>query len=405
MKHVVMAFFEDTIICNYVLLITSLPVASLLENATTITQKLVPMSCCIRIPHFLPSEYKAVLNSLYRRQVPSQALEFIASYLWDPEMVCVASRDGYLRIFMHDAPYTIVAAKPHGHAVWCLCQAWNNIYLSLHEHGLRVYGLGWGLPFKHRFNCLFTFTCLCHTPRFLCAGSDFVNTFFVFSPTLEVQHMIVLSPPRIFSPGEVCYDQANCCAVDGDTVYLGCDNGAVYHLSSLMPEPDDPNSLMLLFRDEIFALEFDRYERLLFVGLADSLLVVRVDSRQVISSMLFRSPVWSISSLPGSILLVGVYQYGVVVLRRLASGLLEYREAHSGIGTSSATSYTRNGSWYAASNHSRIYYYCAERRTLASRYVADAIVERDDFVPRRDIYDVDVFAVSSLDCDLYELAV
>ena len=63
------------------------------------------------------------------------------------------------------------------------------------------------------------------------------------------------------------------------------------------------------------------------------------------------------------------------------------------IGTCSAISHALNGSCYAASNNSRIYYFrCAGEvcSKMASRIVALPVVESGDFYqrPRRDIYDV-----------------
>ena len=353
------------------------------------------MSCFV--PVWLPDESRQVFCALRSCKVLSVVSHLVASYLWSFDWVFVASRDGYLRI-LFDGVY-VVYERHFRSAVWCLCYAWGNLYVSLFDRGMVALALREHLPQRHEFVGHYTFLCICSTTDGVCAGA-YDGFVYLFSPKLERLRVVDLNPPGLFA-GEVY-----CCLPALENVLLGCECGCLHRLSALSSVSSTRNDVVKIFFSSIFCLRFTSDGSLLCAGVDYGVDVLCATS----FTSIFRIPsvdsVWSISARPGSdVVALGFRDQGIAIVRLHAEAISRGRDRraadeayysvqclHAEIGTCSAIAHAtngKNGNWYAASNRSRIYI-CSAGGTMSSSLVAWSVQESEDpsRVPRRDIYDV-----------------
>ena len=225
----------------------------------------------------------------------------------------------------------------------------------------------------------------------------------MFSPELTILQVVT---PEVTTNNflSVAMAQLNCCIPVLETILLGSEHGILYCFSdqeNSLPARMDP--VRTYGTSRIFCLCVDAHDSLLFVGLETGVDVVAVGTFACIYLIPFPDSVWSISMRPGSDdILVGLQYSGIVIVeldaesaRRRDLATEEISCFHKikcqwlEVGTSSAISQGPHGSWYAASNRSRIYY-CRAAGELDSRHVARAVFDLGDYsgIPKRDIYDV-----------------
>ena len=353
------------------------------------------MSC--PVPLLLPDECKQVLLALRSCKVLSLVSQAVATYLWSFDWVFVASRDGYLRILFDGV--SVVYMRHFRSAVWCLCYAWGNLYVSLYDRGLVALPLSEHLPQRHEFVGHYTFLCLCSTSDGVCAGA-YNGLVYLFSPNLERLRVVDLHPLGGFAR------QVYCCLPALENVLLGCERGSLHRLSALSSVSSTRNDVVKSFSSAIFCLRFTSDGSLLCAGLEDDVDVSCATSYTSIFRIPCATSVWSISARPGSdVVAFGLRFNGIAIVRLHAEAILRGRDRRASddafysvqclyteIGTCSAISHAtngKNGNWYAASNRSRIYT-CSAGGTISSSLVAWPVQESEDHgrVPRRDIYDV-----------------
>ena len=367
--------------------------------------ELAAMSSCV--PLFLPNKFKTLLSRLHHDGIPYTVVERIAQYLWSSEVTCVASRDGYLRLLFNGMSF--VREKHVGpEALWCLCVGWKNLYVSLFGGGLKAFAFDGSLQLRHRLSCNFTFLCLCCTTRSVCAGSDH-GTLYVCAPdltTLQVIHVDwQLHSSSWFTLRGML--QLNCCIALRGMLLVGTEDGALFRVLDLPAHSCARLGMVKRYpTSEIFSMCFSEKHSLFFVGLengADAVCPVTFDS---IFRIPFPDSVWSLSTKPGSdVILLGTKNEGVMAFqvdRPELQGILEYRivplEYWPEIGTCSAISYASDGSWYAASNRFLLYL-CSTSGVLSSRSIAMPVLEAEDAsgIPRSDIYDVSVVSAGAVE--------
>jgi len=353
------------------------------------------------VPLLLPNKFKTLFLSLHQDGVPYIALARISQYLWSSEVACVASRDGYLRLLFNDMSF--VFEKLVGpEAVWCLCAGWNNLYVSLFGGGLKAFAFDDSLQLRYRLACNFTFLCLCCTTRNVCAGSDH-GTLYVCAPCLTTLQVIHVSW-QMNSCREL-----NCCIPLRGMLLVGTQNGELFRALELPSHSfarlTRPGMVKHYPASGIFSMCFSEKHNLIFVGLeygADAICPVTFDS---IFRVPFPNSVWSLSTKPGSdVILLGTQIDGVMAIQLDRQELPEIRaytisplDYWPEIGTCSAISYASDGSWYAASNRSLLYH-CSTFGVLSSRSIAMPVLEAEDTsgIPRSDIYDVSVVSAGAV---------
>ena len=370
------------------------------------------MSCSV--PLFLPDKFKAALRFLYDRGIPPIALEALASYLWSSEFACVASRDGYLRI-LFDGTCFVFERHLGPCAVWCLSFGWGNLYVSLYGGGVRAFTLSGNLQLRYNLRSSISFLCLCCTTTGVCAGSAH-STFYVFSPELILLQQVHLGWLGAWD-GDCYLRQLNCCIPASGSVLLGSERGVLFRFAD--PSPSAAARVDVVKRypnSAIFCLCFSANRSLLIAGLEHGADVVCAETFTSIFLVGFPESVWSISTRPGSdVVLLGLQSAGIVAVeldleairRHIRTGTLSGDSLYMiqfrlfEMGTCMAISHALDGSWYAASNRSRVYF-CSAAGTLSSRYVTIPVVEDGDHsgIPRRDIYDVLVLSGLSEELNL-----
>jgi len=288
---------------------------------------------------------------------------------------------------------------------------------------VQAFGLCDDLPLKYQFRGSSTLLCLCSTTQCLCAGSD-VGCFYVFSPQLaKIRSVAVHAKPNIW------FAELNCCLPASEMVLLGSDIGILYRVSDFASVSLPQIRAVRKFRQSMYCLRFNGDVSVLFAGLGlgvDALCPSTFETLFHISAN--RESVWSISVCPGeNAIVLGTQGNGILVVKLRTDGkniprskpgrdpydivgTMQARriENHTDpdpyisdihfciveIGTCSAISHALNGSCYAASNNSRIYYFRSADEIIlsriTSRFVALPVVESGDLsqTPRRDIYDV-----------------
>ena len=353
------------------------------------------MACAL--PLMVPETFQTALRCFSTRSIPNIALQTIATYLWSSDFACVASRDGYLRLLFDGTSF--VFQRNLGSALWCLCSAWGNLYVSLWGGAVQAFGLCDDLPLQYQFRGSSTLLCLCSTTRFLCAGSD-IGCFYVFSPQLvKIKSVAVHAKPNIW------FAELNCCLPASEMVLLGSDIGILYRVSDFASVSLPQIRAVRKFRQSMYCLRFNGDVSVLFAGLGlgvDALCPSTFETLFHISAN--HDSVWSISVCPGeNAIVLGTRGNGILVVKLRTDGKNIPRSKArrrcrifciSEIGTCSAISHALNGSCYAASNNSRIYYFRSADEInlfrITSRFVALPVVESGDLsqTPRRDIYDV-----------------
>ena len=149
--------------------------------------------------------------------------------------------------------------------------------------------------------------------------------------------------------------------------------------------------------------QFNEDISLLFAGFENGVDALCASTFTSLFIIPFCESVWSISAWPGEdVIVLGTTCNGIVVVQLHTENIR--RSRHDGdsnytfwtmplrvaeMGKCSAISHVSKGSWYAASNRSRIYF-CGADGTITSRFVALPVVEPGDHsqTPRCDIYDV-----------------
>ena len=343
-----------------------------------------------RLPLLLPNKFTKLLSAWRQNGVPHIAVASIAQYLWSSEVVCVASRDGYLRLLFNDMSF--VFEKHVGpEAVWCLCAGWDHLYVSLFGRGLEALAFEDRLPLRHRLSCNFTFLCVCCTTRNVCAGSDH-GTFYICAPNLVTLQIICIG--WHLNRGR----EVNCCVPLRDGLLVGTEHGELLQALDLpahsFAPPAQAHVVKFYPTSEIFSLCFSQKHGLIFVGLdhgVDAICPVTYDSIFLIPTV---TSVWSLAVQAGSdVIMLGTQLDGVMVYLLTKPDLFEYSitslEYRPGIGTCSAIRYASDGSWYAASNRSLLFH-VSTLGVLYARSIAGAVLEADDpsGIPRLDIYDV-----------------
>ena len=262
---------------------------------------------------------------------------------------------------------------------------------------MKAFSLSDDLQLKYHFPGFSTLLCLCSTTHGVCAGSD-DGCFYVFSPQLALLTVVAVHPEEVWG------SQLNCCLPAFETVLLGSECGILYRLpDSASISSTQIETVKVFWFCSIFCLQFNADNTLLYAGLENGVDALCVSTFTSFFFIPWTEAVWSISAWPGEdVIVIGTTCNGIVVVPLHTENIR--RSRHDGdsnytfwtmplrvaeMGTCSAISHVSKGSWYAASNRSRIYF-CGADGTITSRVVALPVVEPGDHsqTPRRDIYDV-----------------
>ena len=357
------------------------------------------MSC--RLPLLCPLKYRTSLKALLDRGIPVPVVEFIAVYLWSSTLTFVASRDGYLRILFDES--SCVFEEPLGsQAIWCLCYAWSQLYISFWGGRITAFSLSEDFERRQSTATLNTILCLCTNTRVLCGGSD-SGCFYVFSPDLVILNQLLLTE-AISNPCHLF-----CCLHFQEAFLVGSSEGSIYRVTEASLGSTCSVEKMRQYTDNVFCLKFSNDETLLFAGLDSGVDVLSPTTMTSLYTYGTNDSVWSISpfgtdGIDGIVIGtagggIQLLQLDTAIIKRQRSPLYPFATSHTlllhmaAIGTCSAISKTISGSFYLASNNSRIYcmrFGQAREITMYERPIALPVHEPEDAsrIPRRDIYDV-----------------